>query len=175
MNAFALFGVLFLIYKGVFTLKEAASKEQIESILKNYHWMINSIKVLRDSMKDAGEGLTAQYGEGVGMPKAQGTTSDPLYREVVRRERRYSIIQKYEAKISVIQDRMHLITDDRELEVLHWLLEGKSYRWIAMHMGLSHSHIGRIKESIVKRMSEYVPNVPNGTTDTKLLKHKSAC
>ncbi|WP_442852705.1 LuxR C-terminal-related transcriptional regulator [Bacillus sp. J33] len=43
---------------------------------------------------------------------------------------------------------MHLISDDREIEVLHWLLEGKSNRWIAMHMGLSHSHIGRIKDSI---------------------------
>ncbi|MCS0652015.1 LuxR C-terminal-related transcriptional regulator [Cytobacillus firmus] len=155
-------------------MKEAASK-QIESILKDYHWMMNSIKVLRDSMKDAGEGLTAQYGDVAGMPKAQGTTNDPVYRESVRREKRFSVIHKYEAKISVIQDRMHLITDDREIEVLHWLLEGKSYRWIAMHMGLSHSHIGRIKDSIVKKMSEYVPNVPNGTNDTKLQKHKSAC
>jgi uncharacterized protein YerC len=155
-------------------MKEAASK-QIESILKDYHWMMNSIKVLRDSMKDAGEGLTAQYGDTSGMPKAQGTKSDPVYREIVRRERRYSVIHKYEAKISVIQNRMHLITDDREIEVLHWLLEGKSYRWVAIHMGLSHTHIGRIKDSIVKKMSEYVPNVPNGTNDTKLLKHKSAC
>ncbi|WP_282171817.1 LuxR C-terminal-related transcriptional regulator [Cytobacillus firmus] len=152
-------------------MKEAASI-QIESILKDYHWMMNSIKILRDSMKAAGEGLTAQYGDAAGMPKAQGTTSDPVYRECVRREKRYSVIHKYEAKISVIQDRMHLITDDRELEVLHWLLEGKSYRWIAMHMGLSHTHIGRIKDSIVKKMSEYVPN---GTNDTKLKKHKSAC
>ncbi|MBN8199304.1 LuxR C-terminal-related transcriptional regulator [Bacillus sp. NTK034] len=155
-------------------MKEAASK-QIESILKDYHWMIKSIKVLRDSVKDVGKELTSQYGDAAGMPKAQGTTSDPVYRECVRRERRYSVILKYQAKISVIQDRMHLITDDRENEVLHWLLEGKSYRWIAMHMGLSHTHIGRIKDSIVKKMSEYVPNVPNDTNDAKLLKHKSAC
>ncbi|MEK3821471.1 LuxR C-terminal-related transcriptional regulator [Cytobacillus sp. FSL W8-0315] len=156
-------------------MKEAASKEQIESILKDYHWMIKSIKVLRHSMKDGGNGLTAQYGDAAGMPKAQGSTSDPVYREVVRRERRYSIIRKYEDKISVIQDRMHVITDEREGEVLHWLLEGKSYRWIAMHMGLSHTQIGRIKDSIVKKMSEYVPNGTIGTNDTKLLKHKSAC
>ncbi|MBU8768690.1 DNA-binding response regulator [Cytobacillus oceanisediminis] len=137
--------------------------------------MMNSIKVLRDSMKDAGEGLTAQYGNEAGMPKAQGTTSDPVYRECVRREKRFSVIHKYEAKISVIQDRIHLITDAREIEVLHWLLEGKSYRWIAMHMGLSHTQIGRIKDSIVKKMSDYVPNVTKDTNDTELLKHKSAC
>ncbi|MBU8768291.1 LuxR C-terminal-related transcriptional regulator [Cytobacillus oceanisediminis] len=155
-------------------MKEAASK-QIESILKDYHWMMNSIEIIRDSMKDAGEGLTAQYGDSAGMPKAKGSTSDPVYRECVRRERRYSVIQKYEAQISVIQERMHLIRNDREIEVLHWLLEGKSYRWIAMHMGLSHSHIGRIKDSIVKKMSEYVPSVTKGTNDTKLQKHNSAC
>lgn len=128
--------------------------------------MINSIKVLRDSMKDAGERLTAQYRDAAGMPKAQGTKSDPVYRECVRRERRYSVIQKYEAMISVIQDRMHLITGEREVEVFYWLLGGKSYR---------NTHIGRIKDSNVKKMSEYVPNVTNGTNDTKLLKHKSAC
>lgn len=42
-------------------------------------------------------------------------------------------------------------------------------------MGLSHTHIGRIKNSIVKKMSEYVPNGTDGTNDTNLLKHKSAC
>ncbi|KQL21764.1 hypothetical protein AN957_02930 [Cytobacillus solani] len=135
--------------------------------------MMNSIKILRDSMKDAGEGLTAQYGDQAGMPKAQGTTSDPVYREAVRRGKRFGVINKYEAKISTIQDRMHLIKDDRELEVLHWLLEGKSYRWIALHMGLSHSHIRRIRDCIVDQLSDTnVPNVPNGDTCTEV---KSAC
>lgn len=149
------------------------NRREIENILKDYHWMINSIKILQDSMKDAGEGLTAQYGYEAGMPKAKGTTGDPVYREIVRRERRYGVIAKYKAKISVIQDRLHLIKDDREIEVLHWLLEGKSYRWIAMHMGLSHSHIRRIRERIIDKLCESnVPNVPN---DTKLQNQKSAC
>ncbi|MFE8697966.1 helix-turn-helix transcriptional regulator [Cytobacillus sp. FJAT-53684] len=150
-------------------MKEAASKQQVESILKDYHWMMNSIKVLRDSMKGAGEGLTAQYGDESSMPKPQGTTSDPVYREVKRREKRYTVIHKYEEKISVIQDRMHRIKNDREQEVLHWLLEGKSYRWIALHMGLSHSHIRRIRESIVEQLSDTnVPNVPNGDLCTEV-------
>lgn len=154
-------------------MNEAASKQNIESILKDYHWMMNSIMVLRDSMKDAGEGLTAQYGDEAGMPKAQGTTSDPIYREIVRREKRYGVINKYKTKISIIQDRTHRIKDNREQEVLHWLLEGKSYRWIALHMGLSHSHIRRIRDSIVGQLSDTnVPNVPNGDTCTKV---KSAC
>lgn len=140
-------------------VKEAASKQkEIENILKDYHWMMNSIKVLRDSMDDAGEGLTTRF-EDADMPKAKGTTSDPVYREIVRREKRWKVIYKYRDKISIIQDRIHLVRDSREQEVLHWILEGKGYSWIARHMGLSERHIRRLKDSIVAQMSE-MPNLP---------------
>lgn len=69
-------------------MKEAASK-QIKSILKDYHWMIKSIKILRASLKDAGEGLTAQYGDESDLPKVQGNMSDPVHKETLRREKRY--------------------------------------------------------------------------------------
>ncbi|MGX1434373.1 DNA-directed RNA polymerase specialized sigma subunit [Cytobacillus horneckiae] len=154
-------------------MKEAASK-QIKSILKDYYWMMNSIKILRDSMKDAGEGLTAQYGDESAMPKAQGTTSDPIFKETVRREKRYRKIAQYEDKVKFIQNLIPAIDNDREGEVLHWLLEGKSYRWIGMHMGLSSSHIHRLRDSIVERMAQET-NGTNGTNDTKLINHKSAC
>lgn len=142
------------------------NKKEIENILKDYHWMINSIKILNNSMLDAGEGLTAQYGNEAGMPKPQGVTGDPIYREVARREKRYSVIEKYKVKISVIQERFHLIVDDRDLEVLHWLLEGKSYRWIGAHMGLSFSHIKRIRDSIVEKLSKDTCKV-SGTIQNK--------
>jgi hypothetical protein len=129
-------------------------KKQIEQILKDYSWMMNSIRIMRESLMGAGEGLTAQYGDEAAMPKAKGTTGDPVYREIIRREKRYRVIDKYESKISVIQDRIHLIKDDREIEVLHWLLEGKSYAWIARHMGLSDRHVRRIRDSIVDKMSD---------------------
>ena len=139
-------------------LKEAASK-QIESILKDYHWMMNSIKILNDSMLDAGEGLTAQYGIESSMPKPKGMASDTIYREVKRREKRHCIIKKYMDKISVIQDKLYLVQDSRQQEVLHWLLEGKSYSWIARHMGLSERHIRRLRDSIINTMSE-MPSLP---------------
>ncbi|MGN7402755.1 helix-turn-helix transcriptional regulator [Cytobacillus praedii] len=140
-------------------MKEAASKQQVESILKDYHWMINSIKVLNDSMLDAGEGLTAQYGVESTLPKPKGKTGDPIYREVERREKRYGVIKKYMTKISLIQEKLHLIEDLREQEVLHWLLEGKSYSWIARHMGLSERHIRRLRDSIINTLSD-MPSLP---------------
>lgn len=53
----------------------------------------------------------------------------------------------------MVQDKIHLITFDGEGEVLHWLLEGKSLRWIGMHMGFSDRHIGRIKDTVIPKMS----------------------
>ncbi|MGG3677503.1 LuxR C-terminal-related transcriptional regulator [Heyndrickxia faecalis] len=135
-------------------------KKEIEQILKDYHWMINSIKIMRKSLQEAGEErLTAQYGDESALPKPKGTTSDPVYRELLRREKRWRKIEQYERKVKMIQDRIHVIQDEREFEVLHWLLDGKSYSWIARHMGLSERHIRRLKDSIVEQMSE-MPSLP---------------
>lgn len=135
-------------------------KKEIEQILKDYHWMINSIKIMRKSLQEAGEErLTAQYGDESALPKPKGTTSDPVYREILRREKRWRKIEQYERKVKMVQDRIHVIQDEREFEVLHWLLDGKSYSWIARHMGLSERHIRRLKDSIVEQMSE-MPSLP---------------
>lgn len=134
----------------------------IENTLKDYHWMINSIKIMRQSLENAGDGLIAQYGIEATMPKAQGQTSDPVYSEVVRRSKRWKKVESYENKVKMIQERIHLIEDEREIEVLHWLLEGKGYSWIARHMGLSERHIRRIKDLIVSEMSG-MPILPKTT------------
>ncbi|WP_060210416.1 LuxR C-terminal-related transcriptional regulator [Sporosarcina koreensis] len=142
-------------------------EKQIERLLKDYHWMINSVRIMRENLRDAGDGLTAQYGIEAAMPKGKGETSDPVYREVVRRSKHHERIIGYESKIHMIQERVHVITDVRESEVLHWILEGKGYSWIARHMGLSERHIRRIKDSIVHQMSE-MPRMPNSTRTTKI-------
>ncbi|MFL0361430.1 DNA-binding response regulator [Pseudobacillus sp. 179-B 2D1 NHS] len=151
------------------------NEKEIESILKDYHWMMNSIRILRESLNDAGERVVRQYGPDSDMPKAKGRTSDPVYQEYLRREKRWKKVHEYERKIQLLQQRLHAIEDEREIEVLHWLLEGKSYRWIAMHMGLSHSHIRRLREKIIEQLAEYVPNVPDVPKDTILQEHHSAC
>lgn len=156
--------------------KKMTTKKDIENILKNYSWMINSIKIMRKSLQEGGEErITAEYGVGSSLPKPKGTTSDPVYRELLRREKRWKKIEQYERKVKMIQDRIHVIQDEREFEVLNWLLDGKSYRWIAMHMGLSHSHIRRLKDSIVEKLAGDVPNVPYVPKDTISTKEKSAC
>lgn len=144
---------------------------------------------MRRSLEQAGDGLTAQYGIEATLPKPKGQTSDPIYSEVIRRSKRWDKIKEYADKVKVIQDRLHVIKDEREIEVLHWLLEGKSYRWIGYHMGLSFSHIKRIRDSIVDKLADAKndtnvtngtdgtndTNGTNGTKETNLKKEKSAC
>lgn len=132
---------------------------EIEEYLKDYHWMINSVKVMRENMDDVGGGLTARYGIEAVMPKGQGGTSDPVYTEIVRRSKHFKTIEGYEKKIKLIQKNVHIVSDAREKEVLHWILEGKSYSWIARHMGLSHTHIKRLFSSIAKQIVQNVQYV----------------
>nr|WP_221452352.1 LuxR C-terminal-related transcriptional regulator [Bacillus benzoevorans] len=114
--------------------------------------MINTIKISRETLHEPNSRLTAQYGIEASLPKAQGTTSDPVLSEVVRRNKYWTSVKKYEKKVMEIQSRIHVITDEREYEVLNWILDGKGYRWIARHMGLSETHIRRIKDSIVDKL-----------------------
>lgn len=137
------------------------NEKQIEQLLKDYHWMINSVKIMREGLRDAGDGLTARYGIEAVMPTGKGGTSDPVYREVIRRSKHHEKIAGYENKVKLIQERIYVIEDVREAEVLHWILEGKGYSWIARHMGLSHTHIKRLFSSIAKQMAENVQDVQN--------------
>ena len=86
------------------------------------------------------------------MPRAAGSTSDPILSEVNRRAVHLKRIKDYEYKIVEVQKRIEKVTTDREAEVLFWLLEGKSMRWVGKHMALSHVTISNIKENIVKQM-----------------------
>lgn len=90
--------------------------KQIEQLLKDYHWMINSVKIMREGLNDVGGNFTAQYGLEAAMPKAAGGHSDPIYQEFSRREKRWKKISDYEQKIKMVQDKIHLITVDREIE-----------------------------------------------------------
>lgn len=138
------------------------NRYEIETAIKDYKWMMESIKIFRQALEDRDSILikvTAQYGEETIMPKPQGETSDPVYREALRRERYWKRVAGYEKKVKAVQEKVHLIKEEREAEVLHWLLEGESYSWIARHMGLSERHIRRIKDSIVDKMSK-MPNSP---------------
>ncbi|MED4886171.1 LuxR C-terminal-related transcriptional regulator [Lysinibacillus fusiformis] len=90
------------------------------------------------------------------LPKASSGTSDPVYTEVQRRV--YSLnyrIKEYDQEIAEVQKRISLVHGDREIEVLHRLLDGNSMRAIGKHMKLSSTTIFRVRNNILKQMMKY--------------------
>ncbi|MFJ7663934.1 helix-turn-helix transcriptional regulator [Lysinibacillus sp. NPDC097162] len=124
--------------------------DTLDSIIKDYHWMVNAIKEMRTEMIVGVK--TAQYGIDATLPKAAGGVGDPIMQEVIRRSKNIKRVEEYEKKILEVQKLIEKVTGDREVQVLNWMLDGKSKRWIATSMGLSHTHIQNIKENILIKM-----------------------
>ena len=134
------------------------NKKEIENLIYDYHWMKKEVdrleKVLWGSpipIKSAG---VAQYGIEAAMPKAQGNNSDPIYNEVVRRQKAHSSVSKLEEKVRFIQEHMHVITDEKEQIVLHKLLDGYSLRAISRITGNSFSKVRTSKDNIARQLYE---------------------
>lgn len=90
------------------------------------------------------------YGIEATLPKASGGTSNPVNTEVQRRV--YSLnyrIKEYEQKIAEVQNRIPLVHEDREIEVL---LEADSMWAIGKHIKLSSTTIIRTRDCIVNQM-----------------------
>lgn len=134
------------------------TKENLLQWIKNYHWMVATIEEARkpvakvDNNSYLGAKI-AMYGIEATLPKAIGGTSDPVFIEVQRRlfinNKR---IQEYESKVIEVQKRIPLVHGDREVEVLHRLLDGESMRAIGKHMSLSSTTIYRVRNNILGQM-----------------------
>jgi len=149
------------------------NKREIEQALRDYSWMIKEIKRQRELLGDyEGGNLTAHIDD---MPKGKGVTGDPVADEVVRRDRNNRWLNTLEYKVSYIQKRIPIITDERERAVLECMLDGMSMMAIGKHMGLSRQHIYRIKESILLQMLHFGQNVTHVTENDKNNKKELNC
>lgn len=135
------------------TSTQRYTTKEIEGILKDYQWMLNTVKTMREELEETDGAAIAQYGIESVIPKGKGDTGDVVFSEVLRRNKQWERIEAYEERIRFVQDNLHRVTDLRESEVLYWLLEGKSNAWIANHMMLSHTHIKRMIRSIAEQMA----------------------
>ncbi|WP_313469833.1 LuxR C-terminal-related transcriptional regulator [Lysinibacillus sp.] len=124
--------------------------DALDSMITDYHWMVNAIKEMRAEMVIGAK--TAQYGIEATLPKAVGGVGDPIMQEAIRRSKNIKRVAEYERKLLEVQKLLDRVTGDRELQVLNWMLDGKSKNWISKNMGVSHTHIRNIKENIIKQM-----------------------
>lgn len=134
------------------------TKSEIEQILRDYHWMVREIERIRSYLAGAGERTVREYGIESGMPKPQGKTSDPVHQEVARREKQWRRVEKLEGKVRFVQERIEIISDERERTVMDCMLDGMSFTAIAYHMKLSKGHVNNIKDHIVDRLYESQKN-----------------
>src|SRR5690625_972369 len=139
------------LMKGLGLMKE----KQIEQALRGYNWMIKEVKRQRGIMGYTGCNLVAEDGIESVMPKPQGETSDPVALEVIRRDKASRWVENLEEKVLFIQQRMHVIADEKEKAVLECMLDGLSMVAIGKHMGLSRRHIYTIKENIVCQIAHF--------------------
>ncbi|WP_107951556.1 hypothetical protein [Lysinibacillus parviboronicapiens] len=100
-------------------------------MITDYHWMVNAIKEMRAEMVVGAK--TAQYGIEATLPKAVGGVGYPIMQEAIRRSKNNKRVGEYEKKLLEVQMLLDRVTGDRELQVLNWMLDGKSQRWIATY------------------------------------------
>ena len=134
------------------------TKENLLQWIKNYHWMVATIEEAQKPVANVDNNSyigakIAMYGIEATLPRASGGTRDPVFIEVQRRlfinNKR---IQDYESKVTEVQKRIPLVHGEREIEVLHRLLDGNSMRAIGKYMKLSSTTIFRIRNNIMKQM-----------------------
>ena len=130
------------------------NKKEIEQALRDYRWMINEIRRQRELLNDINPSVTAQGGIESSLPKAKGVTGDPVAMEVIRRDKASRWVQKLEKKVTFIQERIHVIQEPKEKAVLECMLDGMSMVGISRHMGLSRTHIYKMKDDIIKKIYE---------------------
>ncbi|UNT57630.1 MULTISPECIES: LuxR C-terminal-related transcriptional regulator [Lysinibacillus] len=126
--------------------------DALDSMITDYHWMVNAIKEMRAEMVIGAK--TAQYGIEATLPKAVGGVGDPIMQEAIRRSKNIKRVAEYEKKLLEVQKLIERVNGDREVQVLNWMLDGKSQRWIGQHMALSATSIKRSKDNIVNQMME---------------------
>ncbi|WP_200416615.1 helix-turn-helix transcriptional regulator [Virgibacillus salexigens] len=132
------------------------NKEEIESILRDYNWMIKEINSQHAIVSNGVETrMVAKSGIESTLPRARGGVSDPVAKEVIRRERKYAWITKLEQKVIYIQERLSAIDDPEEIAVLECILDGMTITAISKHMGLSRKRIYNIKRSIIYKLSQF--------------------
>lgn len=130
------------------------NKKEIEQALRDYRWMINEIRRQRELLNDINPSVTAQGGIESSLPKAKGVTGDPVAMEVIRRDKASRWVQKLEKKVTFIQERIHVIQEPKEKAVLECMLDGMSMVGISRHMGLSRTHIYKMKDDIIKKYTK---------------------
>lgn len=81
-----------------------------------------------------------------------GINQTERIRDVFRRSKHLQQVIRYETKLRIIQERIHVVGNVRGIEVLRWILEVKKYSWIST----SHPTLERLHRNANVGNAKYV-------------------
>lgn len=128
------------------------NKETLQETIRNYCWIISEIERLEQELQEYEFSGTAQYGEEAAMPKAVGHISNPVAGEAIRRQAKSKRRIRMEEKVMYIQNRLHVITDDRKRALLDCLLDGLTLTETAKHLCISRQKAWQLQTEIVDEL-----------------------
>jgi DNA-binding NarL/FixJ family response regulator len=134
-------------------------KEQIESLLFDYHWMKKEVERLQrilygysTPMKSWG---VAQYGIDAAMPRgSSGKSQTELIEMDLRENRLHKRLKRYEQIVFAIELAGNHLEDEKQIVIYDCLLDGMSYRSIAHHVGMSRNQVKKAKDTILSQLSQ---------------------
>ncbi|MFS0918956.1 hypothetical protein [Brevibacillus sp. 179-C 1.1 NHS] len=127
--------------------------QKTEEEIRDYNYMQIEIVRIQRFLREAGEGMVAQYGLDAGMPKGKGINGDKTHAEVARRERKWKRLQNLQDKIERINQAVEMIPGEQERLVVEALLDGDKNNLIAKEIGVSRQRYYEIKRSAVMKMA----------------------
>lgn len=142
--------------------KEPTEQEMyaiINQMIKDYRWLKKEVWRLQEiiygyhiPMRNWG---VAQYGIEAVMPHGSSGKSDAEKRQIEsREERRIRKLKRYEAEIFLLETLSDELKTKMQRTVYDCLLDGMTYREIALHLEISKDKVREIKREIIQQLRE---------------------
>lgn len=129
------------------------NRYQLDRAIKRYNEnMSKYIRLTKEINSMSPSASISRYGVESTLPRAVGTNSDPVFRHIQIKRKREEEIQAVKDELLLVQSLIEKVQGDKENEVLYWLLEGMTFRWIGEKLNISHTSVQRIRERILDMM-----------------------
>ncbi len=135
------------------------NKEQLQSLIYDYHWQAKEVERIARILNDAGgpQGAgTAQYGIEATLPKPN--TNEKSKHEIdamSRREKRlYERYMRFKENVEIVESLADYLESDFNQIILDCMMEGMSQRSIGAHLGISRYKVGELKDEMMSHFCQ---------------------
>lgn len=129
----------------------------INQMIKDYRWMSKEVNRLQNllwgrSLPISNWGV-AQYGIEAAMPKgSKGKSIEEIKRAESLEEKRTNRLKRYEAEIYLLETLSDSLKTEVQKVIYDCLLEGMTYREIALHINVSKDGVQKEKREIIRQL-----------------------